>query len=149
MHIEHDGPDPRLSRGLGQALCLGALALAALPPLREAALPIGSAAWLLVLPLVALATLHRNALRAAWHGGRRRAPSPASRRPAGDHAPAAAGARRAGFVANAARASVPGSTSGARHASHDPVSRVRVATGKRRSPRHDTRSQPVAGRRHR
>jgi hypothetical protein len=102
-----------------------------------------------VLPLVALATLHRNALRAAWHGGRRRAPSPASRRPAGDHAPAAAGARRAGFVANAARASVPGSTSGARHASHDPVSRVRVATGKRRSPRHDTRSQPVAGRRHR
>jgi hypothetical protein len=51
-----------------------------LPPLRAAALPIGSGAWLLVLPLVALATLHRNALRAAWWAGRRRRRAPAGRR---------------------------------------------------------------------
>jgi len=149
----HAGPDPRLTRGLWQALCLGALALAALPPLREAALAIGGGAWLLVLPLVALAALHRDALRAAVRGGaRRNARTPSSRRPAGDQAPAALGppgARRAGWVAPVTRASVVGSTSGARHASHDPVPRVRAAAGKRRSARHDTRSLPLAGRRQR
>jgi hypothetical protein len=148
----HDGPDPRLSRSLWQALCLGALALAVLPSLRAGGLPIGSGAWLLVAPLVALAALHRNALRAAWRGGLRGdAPGRASRRPAGDlsTARAAPASRRAAFGLHAARASVPGSTSGARHASHDPVPGVRVAAGKRRSPRHDTRSLPVAGRRHR
>lgn len=148
----NDGPDARLTRTLWQLLCLAALALAAFPALRAGALPIGSGAWLLAAPLVALAALHRHALRAAWQGRL----VPRSRRPAGDRAAAArpggplpASARRAPFALHSARASVAGSTSGARHASHDPVPRVRAAAGKRRSARHDTRSEPVAGRRHR
>src|SRR5438552_6970559 len=55
--------DPRLARGLWQLLVLGGIG-AGLAISAGAALPLGSAGWLVVAPAVALLVAYRNALAA-------------------------------------------------------------------------------------
>lgn len=62
-----DRPDPRLARTLWQWLALGALAMLLLPEARGAQALLGNLPfWLVVAPGLALITLHRHALAAAW-----------------------------------------------------------------------------------
>ena len=113
-------PDPGLARSLWQGLCLGVIACALLFAAGEGRTGIGSAAWLVVLPLVALAAAYRHRLTMTFvlRGGRE------------------------------ARASVRLPSRGARNASdHQFVPGRRAARQQRRSQRNEHRPEPVAGRR--
>ena len=133
--MAHELPHLLLRRCLWQLLVLGAIG-AVLANSAGFDLACGPAAWLAALPLAALATAYRHVLAAA---GRRLLAPPRRRGPTmtlvmeGGSNP---------------RASVRLPSRGARDASdRHPVPGRRVARLQRRSPRHDTRSQPVAGRR--
>ena len=113
-------PDPRLARGLWQALCLGLIAFGLLLAAGQPRLGIGPAAWLVVLPLAALAAAYRHRLTMTFvlRGGRE------------------------------PRASLRLPSRGARNASdHQFVPGRRAARQQRRSQRNEYRSEPVAGRR--
>src|SRR6478752_8371512 len=109
--------DPRLGRGLWQVLVLGGIAAVLASSAGAGALPVGSAAWLVVAPAVALLAAYRNVLAAAG----RRLLSPTRRREPTE-----------------ARASVRLPSRGARNASdRHLVPGRRAARQQHRSPRHD------------
>lgn len=113
-------PDPRLARGLWQLLVLGTLACGLLLAAGAPWLEIGPAAWLVALPLAALAAAYRHLLTMTFvlQG------------------------------AGEPRASFPLPSWGARDASNRHlVPGRRAARKQRRSARRDHRSEPVAGRR--
>ena len=120
--------DPRLTRGLWQLGILGGIGAALAISAGAPALPFGPAAWLVAAPALALAMAYRQPLR-AWV---RRRPETMT------------------FVLEGAsnpRASVPLLSRGARDATdRNSVPVRRAARQQRRSPRHEQRSQPVAGR---
>jgi len=77
-------PDPRLARTLWQWLALGLIAVLVLPAARGPAALLGSLPfWLLAAPCLALLTLYRGALAAAWREVLVRAPRRRRRAKAG------------------------------------------------------------------
>jgi hypothetical protein len=132
--MNHEVHHLLLRRCLWQLLILGAIG-AVMAKSAGLRFDFGPAAWLAALPLAALAAAYRHALAAA---GRRLFAPPRRRGPT------------VTLVMDGAwkpRASVRLPSRGARDASdRHPVPGRRTARLQRRSPRHDTRSEPVAGR---
>ncbi len=68
-------PDPRLARTLWQWLALGFIAMLVVPAARGPVYLLGNMPfWLLIAPALALVTLYRHALVAAWRAVLVRAP---------------------------------------------------------------------------
>lgn len=131
QHASFD--EQALRRGLWQLAVLGALALPLAAAAPAGALPLGSPAWLLALPLLALATAYRHVLAAA---GARLVATARRRRPT-TRVPAFPGVRAAA-AGSPPRASVRVPFRGARDASdRRPVPGRRLARQQRRSTRHE------------
>ena len=133
-------PHPRLTRVLWQCLALGALLVLAIPAARGYSLWFGPGPlWLLGAPVVSLLMLYRQAIAAVWRVSL--VPAPRRRRPPMT------------FVlqeVHSRRDSVRLQFSGVCNATNlDPLPGGRPARQQRRSPSHDRRPLPVAGRRYR